>query len=238
MLHSLNEIAVFVVLISHSLSPCLAYVLPKRELTRNLSVPPQSKSENLVRNFALAGALVTALLTPDPALATSKTAAQVQIDAVPPKSILIDIADLPLIGQIVSGTYARLDTGATKAVGGALGGESSSSITIRSPEDKVKAIQDIASTGHLEFDIGGKLETHVDIEFATPKAGQLEVLVESPLIPKLPVKNALTETTKTSVIRGGKKSAWSAVTNLGDGSVLYTNSKTGASQKEKPADIY
>mmetsp|Transcript_28976 Transcript_28976/g.58801 ORF Transcript_28976/g.58801 Transcript_28976/m.58801 type:complete len:116 (-) Transcript_28976:1086-1433(-) len=87
-------------------------------------------------------------------------------------------------------------------------------------------------------DIGGKLETHVDIEFATPKAGQLEVLVESPLIPKLPVKNALTETTKTSVIRGGKKSAWSAVTNLGDGSVLYTNSKTGASQKEKPADIY
>ena len=87
-------------------------------------------------------------------------------------------------------------------------------------------------------DIGGKLETHVDIAFATPKVGQLEVLVESPLIPKLPVKNALTETTKTSVVRGGKKSDWSAVTNLGDGSILYTNSKTGASQKEKPADIY
>ena len=153
MVNLLKKIAVYVVLISHS--TCLAYVLPKRALTPKLSVPSQSQSENLVRNLALAGALFTALLTPDPALATSKTAAQVQIDAVPPKSILIDIADLPLIGQIVSGTYARLDSGATKAVGGALGGESSSSITIRSPEDKVKAIQDIASTGHLEFGESG-----------------------------------------------------------------------------------
>ena len=80
-------------------------------------------------------------------------------------------------------------------------------------------------------DISGKISTHVDIDFATPRQGQLEVLIDSPLLPKLPVKNRLTGD-------GGKKSNWSAVTNLGDGSVVYANSMTGETQKDAPADIF
>lgn len=80
-------------------------------------------------------------------------------------------------------------------------------------------------------DISGKISTHVDVDFATPRQGQLEVLIDSPLLPKLPVKNRLTGD-------GGKKSNWSAVTNLGDGSVVYANSMTGETQKDAPADIF
>ena len=70
----------------------------------------------------LGPAAPAALAAPPPALASSPVAAQIDIDSVPPKNIVIDIADLPVIGPLLSGTYARIDTGAASAVGQALGG--------------------------------------------------------------------------------------------------------------------
>lgn len=101
----------------------------------------------------LGPAAPAALAAPPPALASSPVAAQIDIDSVPPKNIVIDIADLPVIGPLLSGTYARIDTGAASAVGQALGGGlgSKASVTVRSPGDKVRAVQNIASKGHLEF---------------------------------------------------------------------------------------
>jgi hypothetical protein len=107
---------------------------------------------------------------------------------------------------------------------------------IKSPSDKVKAIQAAATSGHLEFDIAGQagIKTHLDVDVVAEEPGVAKVRVASDLIPQLPFKNLASS---KSAVKGGKESSWSIVTNLGTGESYYFNSKTGATQFEKPEKI-
>mmetsp|Transcript_33653 Transcript_33653/g.41229 ORF Transcript_33653/g.41229 Transcript_33653/m.41229 type:complete len:256 (-) Transcript_33653:153-920(-) len=218
--------------------------------THPLHPPPRTKSlttprlpPNQITSFAAAiTILATTPFLPPSALAAdtptpSQTAARIHLDSIPPTTVQVQIADLPVLGDLLSGTYARLNTGAADAVGKALGGGAPpkpASVTVRSPVDKVSAIRNLATKGHLEFDIDGLLETHLDVDVRTPKAGELTVRISSPIIPQLPYKE---ENLGSGIaVAGGKmKSDWAAVTNMGDGSVsYYLNVKTGETQLQKP----
>ncbi|KAJ8607618.1 hypothetical protein CTAYLR_005757 [Chrysophaeum taylorii] len=137
----------------------------------------------------------------------SPTAAQISLDSLPPSAVSVEIDDLPFIGSLVSGTYARVDKVIDKA-----------SVTIKSPKDKVKAIQGITN-GHLEFDVSGILATHLDVDVAADD-GVARIRVASPLIPKLPFK--------------GKSSPWKMVTDMGNGASYYYNEQTGTTQYDPP----
>jgi hypothetical protein len=174
---------------------------------------------------ATATALAILLSSSTPALA-SPMAAQISLDSVPPTTISVQIGDLPVIGSLLSGTYAKVDTPVDKP-----------SVTIKSPQDKIKAISSAATTGHLEFDVGGKMgiSTHLDVDVAADEAGVARIRVASGLIPKLPFKNAASASTTT--VAKGKASQWSIVTNLGNGESYYFNTKTGETQFDKPDKI-
>ena len=167
--------------------------------------------------FALVG-------SPLEASATSKTAGQISLNSIPPTSVKVDVRDLPVIGDVLSGTYTRVSDASDK---------SPASVSIISPKDKVGAIRAAATGGHLEFDVDGLVATHLDIDVAADEAGVLTARVSSPLIPKLPFKNAASSAPKV----GGKASDWSSVTNLGDGKVYYYNSKTDETTYQKPETI-
>jgi hypothetical protein len=156
----------------------------------------------------------------------SDVAAQISLDRIPPTSISIQIDDLPVIGSILSGTYTKVNDGSIK----------DPSITIKSPKDKVRAISSIATGGHLEFDVGGKVSTHLDVDIAADEAGTAKVIVKSNLIPKLPFKNLASSNTVTGTksTTGGKESQWNIVTNLGNGESYYYNAKSGVTQYDRP----
>mmetsp|Transcript_14432 Transcript_14432/g.20112 ORF Transcript_14432/g.20112 Transcript_14432/m.20112 type:complete len:238 (+) Transcript_14432:214-927(+) len=195
-------------------------------------------SAKSIASFAMVSS-VFGFIGVDPSFAElSSTAAQIEINSVPPANVQINIEDLPVLGKLLSGTYARLDTGAYNAAGNALGGGTSrrqASVSIFSPSDKSTAIKELATKGHLEFDISGVVTTHVNIDAATLKQGELTVKIESPIIPSLPFKNSINSAEKTK--KGTKPSDWVMVTNLGDGSISYQNTKTGAVQEENPIDV-
>lgn len=191
-----------------------------------------------VFSAAAAVILATQLSSVEPVCATPDTSAHIQINSVQPTAIEVSIGDLPIIGKLLSGTYARMDTEAVNAVGRALGSETKRSVSITSPADKTAAIKELASKGHLEFDIDGVINTHVDVDVATVRPEELTVKVTSPLIPTLPFKNkanALENDLKLK--KDGKPSDWVVEINLGDGSSVFKNSKTGASQLNRPANI-
>ena len=174
---------------------------------------------------AASASLVSVLIGgPLEAGATSKTAGQISLNSIPPTSVKVDIRDLPVIGDVLSGTYTRVSDASDK---------SPASVSITSPKDKVGAIKAAATGGHLEFDVDGLVATHLDIDVAADEAGVLTARVSSPLIPKLPFKNGASSAPKV----GGKASDWSSVTNLGDGKVYYYNSKTDETTYQKPATI-
>jgi hypothetical protein len=137
--------------------------------------------------------------------------------------VLIDIGDLPVVGGLVSGTYTKVDKPDPSL---------KPSVVIKSPKDKVAAIKEIATGGHLEFDVNGLVGTHLDVDIATDDAGVATVRVASPLIPKLPFKN---KASAGAQYVGGKKSDWVQVVNLGNGETYYFNEKTEVSQFEKPS---
>jgi len=93
-----------------------------------------------------------------------------------------------------------------------------------------------ATSGHIEIDLAGKvgLKTHLDIDVAADEAGVARVRVASDLIPPLPFKNLASS---VSFSKGGKQSQWSVVTNMGNSESYYFNTKTGATQFEKPDKI-
>jgi len=169
--------------------------------------------------FVAAAFSAAVLFSPLPSEASS-TAAQISINSIPPTSINIDIPDLPVIGNLLSGTYTKTDK-VSKAP----------SVVIKSPADKVGAIREAATGGHLEFDVKGKLKTHLDIDVATDETGVARVRVASDLIPPLPFNNLASSSQKT----GGRESAWNIVTNMGNGESYYYNAKTGVTQFERPA---
>lgn len=187
--------------------------------------PQHNRKPSPAQQFASAAATATLALVlagnPSHALADSPTAAHISLNSIPPTSVKVDIKDLPIVGNIISGTYTRVDD---KTV-------SNPSVSITSPADKVSAIKAIAGEGHLEFDIDGVINTHMDVDIATDKAGVATVKVASPLIPKLPFRNAAGGTVLPTT---GKSSDWFKVTNLGDGESYYYNQKTDVAQMEPP----
>ena len=183
----------------------------------------QAKSKNGFAAAAATAALTFGLLIGDPQQAlASSTAGQISLNSIPPTSIFVDIKDLPVIGNIVSGTYTKVDDGSI----------ASPSVTIRSPKDKVSAIKDVATGGHLEFDVNGLVKTHLDVDIAANEAGVATVKIASPVIPQLPFKN----TASGDVIAAtGKKSDWYKVTNMGSGESYYFNEKTDEVQEGMPS---
>lgn len=182
--------------------------------------------KNGIATFALTTILATTTCLGLPAYA-SDVAAQISLDRLPPTSISIQIGDLPVVGSLLSGTYTKVTDGSIK----------DPSITIKSPKDKVKAISSIATGGHLEFDVGGKVSTHLDVDIAADEAGTAKVVVKSNLIPKLPFKNMASSINGGSPISGGKESQWNIVTNLGNGESYYYNAKSGVTQFSRPDKI-
>lgn len=157
-------------------------------------------------------------------VAASPTAAQITLEKIPPTSISVQIKDLPVIGKLASGVYSKVpDSIEIK----------SPSVVIKSPTDKAKAVQNIVKTGHLEFDVQGLLNTHLDIDIAAEKAGIMNVRIASDLIPKLPFQNSASFASSNSPT-GGKESPWNMVKNMGTGEIYYYNEKTGVTQYSKP----
>lgn len=169
---------------------------------------------------AAATAALGALLATEPASASSKLAAQIQVNSIPPTSIQVNIRDLPLVGEILSGTYTKVSEPV-----------SNPSVTISSPTDKISAIKSAATNGHLEFDVKGVVGTHLDIDLAAEQSGVANVRVASPLIPQLPFKNPAASSPLAS---DAKTSDWFVVTNMGSGKSYYYNDKTGDTTYQKP----
>jgi len=192
------------------------------------------KAAVVVPNKATAAASIAAaigfavlLSAAEPALALSKTAGQITLDSLPPTTISIQVKDLPVIGNLLSGTYARVPDGSV--VG-------KPSIVIKSPSDKIGAIKSVVGQGHLEFDVNGILATHLDVDIGAEEAGVAKIRVASNLIPQLPFKNAATQKeTQKETHQPTPKSYWDIVTNLGSGDSYYYNEATGVSQTERPA---
>jgi hypothetical protein len=128
---------------------------------------------------AATAALAVLLMTTEPALATTAQAAQIHLNSLPPTTIAVQIGDLPVIGKLLSGTYTKVDSPL-----------SNPAIVILSPTDKIGAVKNAATRGHLEFDIDGLLATHLEIDVAANKAGAATVRVISPLLPQLPYRNS------------------------------------------------
>ena len=188
---------------------------------RSASSPPPTSSTRAATAAATAALAVLLSTSPLPAVA-SDAAAQITLQQLPPTSISIEIGDLPVIGSLLSGTYTKVPDGSI----------AKPSLVIKSPKDKVKAIQAIATGGHLEFDVGGKVNTHLDVDVAADESGMAKILVSSNLIPKLPFKNMANSVVGAPT--GGKESAWNIVTNLGNGESYYYNVKTGVTQVARP----
>ncbi|KAG7373970.1 hypothetical protein IV203_013065 [Nitzschia inconspicua] len=144
---------------------------------------------------AAAASLALILVTAEPTFAatshTSTTAAQIHINKLPPTTVSVDIDDLPFIGGILSGTYRKIDDISSSSSSSSTSVVSSrpSPVIIKSPEDKVTAVKNAATGGHLEFDVDGVVQTHVNVDVAASN-GVAAFRIESPLIPKLPFRNA------------------------------------------------
>ena len=110
----------------------------------------------------------------------SKTAAKVSLTSLPPTAIDVEIGDLPVIGNLLSGVYTKV---------GSIPSSQSAAIIIESPANKLGAVKSAATSGHLEFDVDGVLATHLDVDIAADKGGVATIKVRSPLIPSLPFKN-------------------------------------------------
>lgn len=207
-----------------------AYQPPSNNNNNNSRRQPQPQPTAAAAAARAATAAATAALTVllstgmalPPAALASDMAAQISLDRLPPTSISIQIGDLPVIGSLLSGTYSKVPDGSI----------ANPSVVIKSPKDKVKAISSIATGGHLEFDVGGKLSTHLDVDIAADEAGVAKVVIRSGLIPKLPFKNMASSMIGQPT--GGKESQWNIVTNLGSGESYYYNVKSGVTQYERP----
>lgn len=195
--------------------------------TAYTTAPRKVQKPSELRKFASSVAATAALSfvlagNPLPSLAEdSATAAHISLNSIPPTSVRVAIKDLPVIGNLISGTYTKVDDSIA----------TNPSVSITSPTDKIAAIKAFAGMGHLEFDIDGVVNTHMDVDIATDKAGMATIKVASPLIPKLPFRNAAGGTVLPA---SGKESDWYRVSNLGSGETYYYNEKTDTSQLEAP----
>ena len=169
---------------------------------------------------AMATAALSVLLAGNEPAFASNLAAQIELNSIPPTSVQVNIKDLPLVGEILSGTYMKVSSPVDNP-----------SVVIGSPKDKIAAIKSAATNGHLEFDVNGLIGTHLDIDVSADEAGVAQVRIASPLIPKLPFKNPAAN---AAAIAGKEDSEWFVVTNLGSGNSYYYNQVTGDTQYKKP----
>jgi hypothetical protein len=221
--------------------------------------PPKLPARAKVASAAATAALSVLLSSAAPAFASS-AAAQISLNQIPPTSISVEVGDLPIVGKIFSGewwesevsllsrlvflgsfswfflfhhnfvhghhlrvgTYMKVADGTFKGT---------PSVTIKSPSDKVKAIKSLATGGHLEFDVSGKVKTHLDVDVAADEPGVARVRVASNLIPSLPFKNLASAQSSPT---GGQESQWNIVTNMGNGESYYYNVKSGVTQFARP----
>lgn len=186
-------------------------------------IEPASK---VVACATLSLALVLLPTTQAWATQPTDTAAQITLQRLPPTSINVQIDDLPVVGKLLSGVYSKVPDSVEVA---------KPSIVVKSPSDKAKAIQNLVKNGHLEFDVSGTINTHLDIDVSADRPKVMNVRIASDIIPKLPFKN-LASSTQTSPT-GGKESAWNMVTNMGSGETYYYNEKTGLTQYERPIKL-
>lgn len=201
----------------------LAIATAYSTVPQQVQKPGQSNGMKTIASAAATAALAFVLASsPSPSLAdASATAAHISLNSIPPTSVKVAVSDLPVIGNLISGTYTKVaDSTVTNP-----------SVSITSPSDKVSAIKAIAGNGHLEFDVDGVINTHLDVDIATDKAGVATVRVASPLIPKLPFRNAAGGTVLPTT---GKQSDWYKVTNMGTGDSYFYNEKMDISQLEMP----
>ena len=155
-----------------------AYSAAKPVIKRNVAPPGSNSMTKAFVTVAASASLAFVLVgSPLHADANIQIAGQISLNTIPPTSVNVNVKDLPVIGNIVSGTYTRVNE---KDI-------ASPSVTISSPKDKLGFIKS-ATKGHVELDLGGLLVTHVDIDVAADEAGVLTARVSSPLIPKLPFK--------------------------------------------------
>jgi len=182
------------------------------------------------RNLGTCAILVPMLLftSPEPSLA-SNNAVQVSLNNIPPTTIELNLADLPVVGKLLTGTYSKV---ASTANGGGTSNDNAS-VSISSPKDKIGAVQNLVQNGHAEVDILGIIDTHLNIDVSASKAGIATIRIENPLIPKLPFVNKFNDPKGN----GEEDSKFWEVTNLKSGKVYYTNTDTGESFYRRPANI-
>ena len=142
----------------------------------------------------------------------SDMAAKIHIDSIPPTSIQLDLTDIPVIGGMLSGSWAKVGPLKTNP-----------SVTVKSPKEKFSAIRKFLEFGRLEFDISGMLTTHVEVDVEANQKGVASVNFKSALIPKWPF--------------GRSKSDWNRVTNLGTGETYFFNQVSGVAQYEEPDEL-
>jgi hypothetical protein len=120
----------------------------------------------------------------------SPTAAHIYLNSLPPDGISVEIEDLFVVGKLLSGFYTKIDDDAVTVGGNNHKADDGAAIIIESPKDKVAAIKNIVSKGHLEFVVDGLVNTHLAVDIATDSQGSATILLQSPIIPALPFQNA------------------------------------------------
>ena len=138
----------------------------------------------------------------------NERAARITVNKVPPDSFQIDLFDVPIVGRVLSGTFAKV-----KSV-------PQPSVVISSPSDQFGALRQASDEGSLNFGLSGIFQSMVDVKFEPNRPGVAPIEVKSPLIPKWPFAK--------------KKTDWNKVQNLGNGDTYYFNSRTGEVKDEEP----
>eukprot|EP00545_Synedropsis_sp_CCMP1620_P000967 CAMPEP_0119016872 /NCGR_PEP_ID=MMETSP1176-20130426/14650_1 /TAXON_ID=265551 /ORGANISM="Synedropsis recta cf, Strain CCMP1620" /LENGTH=311 /DNA_ID=CAMNT_0006970421 /DNA_START=111 /DNA_END=1043 /DNA_ORIENTATION=+ len=176
--------------------------------------PPFVVATNGILNSATAATLsLMASFVPPDTTATSDQAAKVVLSSFPPTSIQLDLRDIPLLGGMISGTWAKVAPLQTTTI------KQPSSIVVSSPTDKFGAIRNFLDRGRLEFDVGGLITTHLDVDVEpNDQGGFAQIRLSSKLIPKWPFG------------RTDAKSKWNRVTNMGNGETYYFDSVSGETQ--------
>jgi hypothetical protein len=171
---------------------------------------------NGVFNSATAATLsLLASFVPPDTTAGSEQAAKVTLQSFPPTTIQLDLRDIPLLGGMISGTWAKV----------APLKKTTPSIVVASPTEKFGAIRNFLDRGRLEFDIGGLITTHLNVDVEpNDQGGEALIRLSSKLIPKWPFGR-------------NTKSNWNRVTNMGNGETYYFDSVSGEAQYEEPDEF-
>lgn len=204
---------------NHSLAKTL-FLLAIVSIVKGFGINHNGVSESAakaVRNAAAGAALVAALSTAEPAVA-SPTDTEISLNSFPPTTVELNLDSVPVLGKKLSGTY------------GIVPAEGSGAIVVEAPSDLVATAKKFLLSGKLGLDVGGLVSTHVNVDIAADEPGTATIKVQSPLIPQLPFENSAS----VNPYKGGDESPWYQVTNMGDGSTYYFNKQTDVTQYEKP----